>query len=79
VKIFWPHRSNAKGFSIGNIALKYREKISNVSSDKASKELLDDRNLKSMKQNSQQVTTSHLAIKRSHWANRDFSEYRDAA
>ena len=32
MKNFWPRRSDAKGFSIENLARKYREKISGVSS-----------------------------------------------
>jgi len=31
VKNFWPHRADAKGFSIQNLASKYRLKISNSS------------------------------------------------
>ena len=80
MKIFWPRRSDAKGFSIENLARKYREKISNVSSDKIANQFLDDRNLKSKDEdNSKTIPIFDVSIKRGHWANRDFSEYRDAA
>tara|TARA_Y100001968_G_C19206480_1_gene642552 strand:- start:523 stop:795 length:273 start_codon:yes stop_codon:yes gene_type:complete len=79
LKIFWPHRSDAKGFSIENLAIKYRERISSVSSNKIPKQLIDDVNLKSPKEDSKKVALSNLSIKRGHWANRDFSEYRKAA
>ena len=39
MKIFWPHRSDAKGFSIEDLARNYREKISSLSSDEISKAL----------------------------------------
>ena len=79
LKNFWPHRSDAKGFSIENLARKYREKISNVSSNKIPNKLIDNNNLKSTKENFQNLSLSNLSIKRVHWANRDFSEYREAA
>ena len=81
MKNFWPHRSKAKGFSIQNLARKYREKISNSSSNqKISIELLDDRNnVISMKEESKKSPTVNLSLKRIHWANRDFSEYKEAA
>tara|TARA_Y100001968_G_C19074414_1_gene579983 strand:- start:250 stop:489 length:240 start_codon:yes stop_codon:yes gene_type:complete len=79
VKIFWPHRSDAKGFSIENLARNYREKISGISSNKFSNQLLDDKKLKSNMEDSNQKALSHLSIKRRHWANRDFSEYRETA
>jgi len=65
VKNFWPHRSKAEGFSIQNLARKYRLKISSVSSNQISNKFLEDRNV--------------ISIKRIHWANRDFSEYKEAA
>ena len=79
VKFFWPHRSNAKGFAIENLAHKYREKISSFSTNKNSSQLLNDRNFKSTKEDHKNLTLSNLLIKRGHWANRDFSEYREAA
>jgi len=79
VKNFWPHRSKAEGFSIQNLARKYRLKISSVSSNQISNKLLDDRNLISMKEESKEISTVNLSIKRIHWANRDFSEYKEAA
>ena len=79
MKIFWPKRSNAKGFSIENLARKYREKISNVTSDKVLNKLLDDNSLKLTKEDIKHMQLSIHSNKRGHWANRDFSEYRDAA
>jgi len=79
VKNFWPHRSDPKGFSIQNLARKYREKISNSSSNQISNKLLDDRNLISMKEEGKNISIDNLSIKRIHWANRDFSEYKEAA
>ena len=79
VKTFWPHRSKANGFSIQNLARKYREKISNNSSKQISNKLLDNRNVISMKDESNKISIVNLSIKRIHWANRDFSEYKEAA
>jgi len=80
VKNFWPHRSKARGFSIENLALKYGLKISSssVSPNENSNLLLDDKNLISMKED-KKISIAHLSIKRIHWANRDFSEYKEAA
>ena len=79
MKNFWPHRSKAEGFSIQNLARKYRLKISSVSSNQISNKLVDDRNVKSIKEESKKISTVNLSIKRIHWANRDFSEYKEAA
>ena len=79
MKTFWPHRSKAKGFSIQNLARKYREKISNSSSNQISNKLLDDRNVVYMKEEIKKISRVNLSIKRIHWANRDFSEYKEAA
>ena len=76
MKIFWPHRSKAKGFSIEDFANKYSEKISNLSSNKISNQILAERNFKSIIEDSNHIELSHLSIKRVHWANRDFSEYK---
>ena len=40
---------------------------------------LTDRNLKSQTENTNHLEIYPLLKKRGHWANRDFSEYRDAA
>tara|TARA_B100000579_G_C22358917_1_gene632909 strand:- start:77 stop:322 length:246 start_codon:yes stop_codon:yes gene_type:complete len=81
VKNFWPHRSDAKGFSIQNLARKYRLKISSacVSSNGNSNQLLNDRNLISKKEEVKKISVANLSIKKTHWANRDFSEYKEAA
>ena len=79
MKNFWPHRSRAKGFSIQNLARKYRLNISSNSSNQISNKLLDDRDVISMKEESKKISKVDLSIKRIHWANRDFSEYKEAA
>ncbi len=81
MKNFWPHRSKAEGFSIQNLARKYRLKIysSSVSSNETSNQLRDDRNLKSIKEEGKKISIDNLSIKRIHWANRDFSEYKGVA
>ena len=79
MKIFWPHHSDPKGFSIENLARKYREKISSVSNMKNSNKLSDDMNLEIIKEDVKVKEIAPLSIKRGHWANRDFSEYIDAA
>ena len=78
---FWPHRSKAKGFSIQNLARNYRLKLSNsrVSSNKISDQPLDNTNLIFMKEEGKKISIANLSIKRIHWANRDFSEYKEAA
>ena len=81
MKNFWPSRSKAKGFSIQNLARNYRLKISkaSVSSNEISDQLIDDTNLISMKEESDKSKIVNLSIKKIHWANRDFSEYKEAA
>ena len=81
MKNFWPHRSKAKGFSIENLARKYRLKISNssVSSTECSNQILSNRNPISIEEEGKKISAFDLSIKRIHWANRDFSEYKEAA
>ncbi len=79
VKNFWPNRSNAKGFSIQKLARKYRSKMLSVSSNEISNQLLDDKNLISIEEEGKRISIAGLSIKRTHWANRDFSEYKKAA
>ena len=79
VKNFWPHRSKAKGFSIEKLSRKYREKISSVYSNESSNQFLVNRNLRSINEYSNQMDISDKYKRRGHWANRDFSEYREAA
>ena len=79
MKNFWPHRANAKGFSIHNLARKYRSKISSVTSNEISDQPLDDATLISLKEEGKKISITNLSIKRIHWANRDFSEYKEAA
>ncbi len=79
MKIFWPYRTKAKGFSVKKLADKYLEKTPNVSSPEIANQFSGDRNLKPTKKDSHNIAKSNLAVKRGHWANRDFSEYREAA
>jgi len=79
VKNFWPHRSKAKGFSIEKLSRKYREKISSVSSNESSNQFLVNRNLRSINEYSNQMDIYDKSKRRGHWANRDFSEYRESA
>ena len=79
VKNFWPRRSDAKGFSIKDLSSRYLEKFSSLSSHKIANELLEDRNLLFENEESKHIEMTHISIKREHWANRDFSEYKDAA
>ena len=81
MKNFWPHRSKVEGFSIQNLARNYRLKISNssVSLNEISDQPLDDATFISMKEEGKEISIANLSIKRIHWANRDFSEYKEAA
>tara|TARA_Y100001968_G_C19019762_1_gene554583 strand:- start:371 stop:610 length:240 start_codon:yes stop_codon:yes gene_type:complete len=79
MKIFWPYRSSVKGFSIKNFAGKYHEKSSSASFNNISNQFSGDRKLKSKKKDSNHISTYHLNTKRKHWANRDFSEYKEVA
>ena len=79
MKIFWPYRSQAKGFSIENLVDKYRGRNSRFSSKEVSNKYSDDRHLKSRRSDNNHIETSLLNAKRGHWANRDFSEYREVS
>lgn len=79
LKNFWPHRATAKGFSIQNLSRKYRSKISIISSNEISNQFQDDKNLISSKEKVEKNSIVDLSIKKIHWANRDFSEYKKSA
>ena len=81
MKNFWPNRSKAEGFSIQNLARNYRLKISNsrASLNEISDQLVKDTNLISIKEEVKKVSIANLSMKGIHWANRDFSEYKEAA
>ena len=79
MKNFWPHRPDPKGFSIENLPHRYLEKNNSGSSNKISNHLIVDRNLESINEDSKEIWISYFPGKRGHWANRDFSEYRNAA
>ncbi len=81
MKNFWPQGSKAEGFLIQNLARKYRLKISSSSeySDESSNQIIDDRNLKLSEEKGKRALIANLSVKSIHWANRDFSEYKEAA
>ena len=79
MKNFWPRRSVAKGFSIESLARKYREKISSRSSDGDFNKIESDKSLTSIRKEEKNILNSHHLLRKGHWANRDFSEYRDVA
>ena len=79
MKFFWPHRPKANGFSIQNLASKYGLGLSNDSPSQISNQYSDERNLLSIKEDIKTNSIFNLSIKRTHWANRDFSEYKEAA
>ena len=81
MKKFWPNRSKARGFSIQNLALKYRLKISSLNSNtnEIPNQILNHSNTICIKEKADKVSISNLSIKRIHWANRDFSEYKRSA
>ncbi len=81
MKNFWPPRPSAKGFSIERLALKYRERLSkkvsssNFSKNESPKEITSN----IVKIENKEILKSQIYANSIHWANRDFSEYRDAA
>ena len=79
MKIFWPHRSNANGFSIQKLARNYHLKISSESADEVSNQNLENNKSKIIPNNANNISVVNLSLKRIHWANRDFSEYKKAA
>ena len=81
MKNFWPHRSKVKGFSIQNLARKYRLKTSksSVFSNDNSNQILNGMNSISIKEEDKKISIANLSIKSIHWANRDFSEYKEVA
>ena len=77
---FWPPRPSAKGFSIERLAIKYRERLSKVSSSNfGKKELPIEITSNILKIEEKEILKSEVYGNSIHWANRDFSEYRDAA
>ena len=79
MKNFWPNRSRAKGFSIERFVRKHGDKIHKISFAEMSKQLVDERNLKSIEGDRKKRIMQKSSKKNGHWANRDFSEYREAA
>ncbi len=81
MKNFWPHRSKVEGFSIQNLARKYRSKISRSSeySNESVNQIINNINLKFREEEGEKALIANLSTKRIHWANRDFSEYKEVA
>ena len=80
MKKFWPHRSEANGFSIKKLAHKYRLKISSLTTP--TNEISDQilvKNTKSSERERENISFLNSPIKILHWANRDFSEYKRTA
>ena len=81
MKKFWPHRSESKGFTVKNLVRKYRLKSSkvNVPNTEITEKTLKDNNKRYLNVVCKDNSVYNLSIKRIHWANRDFSEYKKAA
>ena len=79
MKTFWPHRPKANGFLIENLDHKFRLNISSASTNQISNKLSDNKNSTSLINDTNNDNVDDLLIKRQHWANRDFSEYLEAA
>tara|TARA_Y100001968_G_C19411358_1_gene746476 strand:- start:197 stop:442 length:246 start_codon:yes stop_codon:yes gene_type:complete len=81
MKRFWPNRPVTNGFSIQNLANKYRQKISRHSfhTNETSNKILDESNSKLIIKEEENISIAKVSIKRIHWANRDFSEYKKSA
>ena len=78
---FWPHRSESKGFKAINLVRKYLLKFSDVhvSNNEIREQTLKDNNKEYVNVEGENIVVSKLLIKRIHWANRDFSEYKKFA
>ena len=79
MKNFWPHRVNPKGFSIENLARKYRQKISDVNSSNTLKGSVNNIGINSLQEERRNIIVPDVSVNKLHWANRDFSEYREVA
>ena len=81
MKKFWPHRSESKGFKVKNLVREYRLKISNFngSNNEMTGTTLQDNKKIFFNVEGKNSSVSNLSIKRIHWANRDFSEYKTVA
>tara|TARA_B100000214_G_scaffold194060_1_gene140445 strand:+ start:420 stop:665 length:246 start_codon:yes stop_codon:yes gene_type:complete len=81
MKKFWPYRSESKGFTVENLVRKYRLKISNVNvpNIEITEKALKDNNKANVNVDDENISVSNSSIKRVHWANRDFSEYKKVA
>ncbi len=73
---YWPKRPSSKGFSIETLAKNYREKIAKISLEKPESNIMESNEM-DLSNHTQKPPT--MADKNSHWANRQFYEYFDAA
>ncbi len=77
---FWPRRPSPKGFSIENLAKKYREKLTKVSYERNKEEAINILEDKTQIQGRYtNLVENNSIMSNIHWANRDFSEYKEAA
>ena len=53
--------------------------MTSISPNQISCELSVGRNLNPITEDKNAIRKSHVSIRKGHWANRDFSEYRNAA
>ena len=81
MKNFWPRRLKAKGFSIQNLRGSFRlnTSIPNLSSEELLNQMQCDNNFISLEDQDKKVSIADISPRRIHWANRDFSEYKEAA
>ena len=79
MKKFWPHRSESKGFTVKNFVRNCRLNISNLPNNEITEKSLKDSNKVSVDVEVGNFSVSKLSIRKIHWANRDFSEYKNAA
>ena len=81
MKKLWPHRSESKGFKVTNLVREYRLKISNFngSNNEMTGTTLQDNKKIFFNVEGKNSSVSNLSIKRIHWANRDFSEYKNVS
>ena len=76
---FWPQRPSPKGFSIERLASKYRERLSKASSNVVEKRVRNETSSISIEDERKENINTNFYTNSTHWANRDFSEYKKAA
>ncbi len=79
MKNYWPHRKEVNGFSIEKLAKSAKEKMSRVSQSKQFIEIQIPLQAVSPKNNpntNNESSSKEASMENSHWANRNFDEYR---